>query len=168
MLRKSFAMAVAAGLWLGTAPANGATPALQGTVAAGSDFRPFCDTSASCLPFFAAGCPDALVRPDGAVTSVVDVSRLRGKRLSFTWRDVETDLYDDTEATLRNHALRYGTVYFFVVDSCAAPSWPTFILGTEPSGRTQTVKLSDRARWVVAYSITGTAEVHWQARVVTG
>jgi hypothetical protein len=155
---------LAATLLLGIAPAAHATPPLHGSMAAATDLYGFCFEDPGCAAFFTAGCPDALARPDGATISIAPVDRaLWDKTLTFSWSDLSTAAYDAMQATVGTGF--GGDMYVFLVGGCEMPpGLPSFTLTARPEGRSQAVTIPAGTRWVVAWSLPGTANVKWWAQ----
>ena len=170
---KTITLAVAGSacaLALGLPPAA-AAPApepLEGSIEAGLDFTAFCHMSVACPPFFAAGCPDALVEPDGAAASIVDVSGRGGQRLTFSYTDAQTEFYDDHydehQVSQANLTPLSGQVFFYFAGSCTVPQWFDFVLSPTPANRSYAYTIPHGAKWLVVRSNTGTADLHWSAR----
>src|SRR5688500_7454334 len=74
-------------------PGAQANPVLEGGTRATTGIRYGCE-GAYCMSFRSAGCPEAMAKAHGVTTSIVDVSELEGKPLTFTWRDATTALND--------------------------------------------------------------------------
>lgn len=145
-------------LLAGAAPGARAAPALQGSMAVGVDFNGFCEFDAGCAAFFGADCPDALARPDGATTSIVPVdSGLWDQTLTFSWSDVSAAAGDVPVFRAVN--------MLFAAGPCEMPpGLPDITLDASPDGRSRAVTVPHGARWIVAWSFPGTANVKWWAQ----
>lgn len=157
-------------LALGLTPGASAAPALQGSIAAGHDFHAFCNTSGPCAAFFTAGCPSALAAADGAGVSIVDVSRLGGQTLTFSYRDSDTDFYDQHHNTFQVDQYNVtpggvGQVFFYFTPSCTTPGWPDMVLNRQPvAARSQAFTVPLGSKWLAVRSTFGSTNLHWQAQ----
>jgi len=144
-----------------TAPeGNAAVQIIDGSVRTGTSLSGECSAFSTCLPFFAAGCPQTLARADGEVASVVDITHLQGRSVDFTFSDATTRLYDEVKEATEGPA-PVSTVYFFVASSCSAPSWAAFVLTSHPTERTATVRIPDDAKWLVVAPSLMSADLTW-------
>lgn len=156
---------LAAAIVLGTVPGAQAAPALAGSITSGSDPSGLCAQAVSCAVFFHADCPTPLVRPDGATVSIVPVhSSLWDKTLRFSWTDANTRAYDAAAPTAGAATPFAGRLYLSISQHCDLPQGPpTVTLGTKPSERSRSIRIPRSTRWIVAWSMPGTADVKWLA-----
>lgn len=135
-------------------------------MATGTDVYSFCFDNPGCAPFFAAGCPDALVRPDGATVSIAPVDgSLWGRTLTFGWSDAMMPVYDAMAPTTGNLTPYGAAINLFLVDSCKMPpGFPQMILNSRPENRSRAYTVPHGTRWVIAWSMPGTADVKWWAQ----
>lgn len=150
-------------LLVSLAPEARATPTLQGRAAGSSGVDGFC-RDPYCAGFFAAGCPEALARSDGATASIVDVTDQAGKSFTFSFEDITTKAYDANPTIGWKLQSR---VAFFVADSCPVPDVQghpfAFTLGTRPDQRSKTYTLPRGATWLIVEPLDNAVDVHWRA-----
>lgn len=146
-------VAAVVGLCAGVAPgspARAADPVVQGSIAtSGRGLLTQC--SLTCEDFIAAGCPQALVVPNGVDRSIADLSGLGlgGQSVTFSW-DAATNaaIHELGEAT--NSPGAGSKLYFYVLTSCAAPTADSmFALMSSGTGQTKTVTLPSDAHWLI-------------------
>ena len=163
---KRIAMALMAlGLFAGLVPAAHATPVLQGSTVGNAGLSAGC-IDAYCTAFLKAGCPAALALGTGATESIVDVSGLGGSKLTWTWSDTTTKLYD---AGLGS-ATPISRMEFYVFGSsdCTTPplpgsSAPSFGLNTLPAQRSATFTIPNGSKWLIAGPMDNASAVTWTA-----
>lgn len=163
-------LVVAIGLVIGLAPSAQATPVLQGSTV-GNVGTEFGCIDAYCVAFRDSGCPEAMAQAVGVTASIVDVSGHIGERLTFTWSDAGTQLWD---AGLGAAGQPFEQMMFYVISSCAvstpSPTAPlpaylpvAFTLTTDPSLRSASYVIPNGAKWLVAEPMQTAGAVHWSA-----
>jgi hypothetical protein len=72
------------------------------------------------------------------------------------------DVYEALSPTTANWGAQ---IYLHVVGSCTMPpGFPQLILGGQPQSHSQPYTIPHGARWVVAWTLAGTARVEWSAQ----
>jgi hypothetical protein len=157
MTQRMAAVAVAFALFTGLTQTSQAAPAMQGSTA--SSAGPFTPCTATCAPFFQARCSSDMAKADGLTTSIIDVQEWAGRSLTFSWADLSTTLYDELDPYVTPPA----RVFFYFVDSCAAPSWFSFVLTSKPAERTKQWKIPHGSKWLIVESADVSAGMRWWA-----
>ena len=152
-------LAIAVAALIVAPPAQGA-PSVRGSTHISTG--PFVPCSASCAPFFEAGCPADMAEPDGVTTSIVDMTQFRGETLTFEWADVSTQFYDDLEPHADSATPR-ARVFFYEIAGCTQPPWFSFVLNSSRDGRSTTWTVSDDATWLLVESADVSGAAEWWA-----
>ncbi len=147
---------VAVGLLGGVMPQAEAAPVLRGSTSTTSGVRFGCE-GAYCTSFRMSECPTEMAKADGVTTSIVDVSGLGNRLLTFTWSD----------ATMT--AASGAVLYFYAVASCPPYGPQEFpnalhpVITLNASSRSAAYRIPVGTKWLIAEAAYHSTAATWSA-----